>query len=190
MDQGPVTPYVDLNLKKLETWGVDTHAALSAWASAAHPVALSSPSLSGRMTTDGGVVDVTPLRTAIQRGATRVIVVTVSSAHVGEGSEEDEWKPSWWERTFKLVGRTLREIEILSEQAQRDDIKLFQERNHTAYLWEELYGEPHPRFRRIEEVVIRPKRALQMTKLKFIKDEFKRGIEIGYESAIEALRPF
>ncbi len=147
------------------------------WRSAAHPIALG---MKGNLWTDGGVRNVTPLRAAIKAGATDIDVILTFPLK----RRSEEWKRSWWERVFKLVGRSLREIEIVIDEASADDLRFCEWVNAAVRS-----GAPEARDKReVNLRIFAPEKPLVMTKLQFKPDEIARVLAQGYEDAWRIIR--
>jgi NTE family protein len=149
-------------------------------ASAAHPIFLSMVQARNPETnlmewwTDGGVRHMTPLRSAIDAGATKVYVVLTKPRN---------GLSMWKTDDPNLKDRTLRELEILIDETQADDLKICQWINAACRA-----GAPEAQGRRLIEVVdIRPREPIDFDGLEFDPEKIRKAIDQGYNDAREAL---
>jgi NTE family protein len=147
-------------------------------ASAAHPVGLAPIKARGEVWTDGGVRNVTPLRSAIKAGATEIDVV-MCAAEGGPGP----WKP----KCPRLLHRSIRELEILLDEASSDDLRTTEWINQAVRSSPTLFGKSNRPKREIKLRIIRPKTPLDIDSLDFDPEKIRVGIERGYRDALSVL---
>jgi len=149
------------------------------WASCAQPLIMTAPRVGGMTWTDGGVRTKTPLKAAIDAGATTVDVISTTPI-----KGMSKWAPGWWERRFKLFGRTLREIQIAINEAHSNDLQIAKWINHAV-----LAGAPEADGKRFIELrIFAPPESLDVVDFDFDPKVSARLIEQGYHDAQRQLR--
>jgi NTE family protein len=150
------------------------HIVLAVMASGAHPFVLPSvcmPEADGpswHWWSDGGVRNVTPLRSAIRVGADEIDVVLCSSAD-GVGRWDVRGTPN-------LLERSLRELEIVLDEAAADDIRWTEHINL-------MVGAGLSDKREVKVRVIRPTSPLDSELMDFAPEKIEAMIRRGYDDA-------
>jgi NTE family protein len=139
-------------------------------ASAAHPVAMDTIRARDQWWSDGGVRNVTPLKSAITAGATDIDVVIVST---GKG-------PGRWNKEEpSLLDRSLRELSIVLDEAQDNDLKTCEWVNAAVRS-----GAPEAHGKReVNLTIIRPETPLDSDTLEFNPDKTRKMIQRGKDDA-------
>lgn len=133
-------------------------------ASSAFPVMLSPKKIKNQWHIDGGVVDITPLGAAIDRGATVIDVILPSYR---DGMPRRKGEPRLWE-----VG--LRSIDVMMDEIMKNDVKLCKAYNH------------HPDKKEIKLRVITPSKPLPLSDpLDFDHKGIMRNFEMGFNDALD-----
>jgi predicted acylesterase/phospholipase RssA len=143
------------------------------YSSAAFPAMFRPGRHHGQQWTDGGVRTVTPLKAAIEAGATHITYITLAPEKVSYGFEADPESPDV----------AFRSIELMNDQIVRDDIKI-------AELYNELAAAGLRKDKRkVQITAIRPKRPINRDSLNFDPLEAEQAQLQGYRDTIEALNP-
>ncbi len=138
-------------------------------ASAAHPVFLPYVDARGEHWTDGGVRHLTPLRSAIRAGADEVWVFRSGSGKLSP----------WMVEKPNLVQRTIREFEIILNEAHQDDMKMC----HVINAGVEAGAPSLADKRYIDLNLITPSKPLEVDLLDFTEDQMKGLFNQGYRDA-------
>lgn len=141
-------------------------------ASASFPVFLGPVSIEGKLWSDGGIKNVTPLGQAIRMGATDIDVILTSNAWDDIGT---------WSSTSKraIPDQALRVVSLMNDQIVKNDLRIAGLKNDLAQL-----GEP---YKNIKIRMVMPTQSLVADSLKFDKDEIRRMLDIGYNDAVSNL---
>lgn len=138
-------------------------------ASAAYPALLSPVKIGGKLWTDGGLRDITPLGEAIRRGATEIDVIVTAPD-----------KPAAWSthKQAAIPGYAVRALDLMSAEIMDNDLKICGLKNK---LVEALGG---LEYRKVKVRVIRPSSELNVDSLTFDGSDIARMIELGYNDAV------
>jgi NTE family protein len=144
------------------------------FSSASYPVMLSPGKVDGHMCTDGGVTHVTPLKAAIDWGATDITVITLDPPGL------EAWSPAktaWWKPKLHTV--LMRMLDIMIDNVIEADLAAAHKVNMRV-----AEGRGDPDHRHINFTVIRPSVAVEIDSLDFnperIRHIFSKGYEGGY----------
>lgn len=148
-------------------------------ASSTHPFVFPPPLVRGHLWTDGGVVNVTPFRSAVEAGATEVDVVMVNPR-----SGPQRWSPPQDSPHTKanLLQRSLRELELLTDAATHDDIMWCAERNELVRLGSPL-AEANG-WKTVRVNVYQPRTPLETELMQFDPAVSEQLIKQGFRDAI------
>jgi len=141
-------------------------------ASASYPAMLCPIRLEGKLWTDGGVRNITPLREAIELGA--------SDIHVVQCAPKDAMYAEKKIKNALTVAE--RAIDIMSDEIVDNDLRMTQLINEVIVIHKH-FGKK----RLINVKVIRPKEVLGDS-LDFDQDALRPMFEKGYKDAIEQMR--
>lgn len=119
--------------------------------------------------TDGGVRDVTPLKAAIDAGATKIDVILTNTPGVKKVDFENK----------KAVHVLIRSLDVIMDEVVENDIKFCYKLNDIA----EQTGMPG--IRKIDLRIMRPATGLHGDSLDFKPKNIQRNYEQGYEEAQE-----
>jgi len=136
-------------------------------ASSSFPIFLSPIEINGKLYSDGGIVNITPLGQAIRMGATDIDVIICSDPYL-----IDKWGKS---KKVAIPHQLLRVVNIMSGQISRFDIEEIRLKNDLSNI--------DPKFSHIKVRVIVPSRPLNVDSLTFKPEDTRRLIQIGYEDA-------
>jgi len=138
-------------------------------ASAAYPALLSPVKIGGKLWTDGGLRDITPLGEAIRRGATEIDVIVTAPD-----------KPAAWSTVGQaaIPGYAIRALDLMSTEIMENDLKICSLKNR---LSEALGG---IEYRKVKVRVIRPGSELSVNSLDFDRSSINQMIELGYNDAV------
>lgn len=140
-------------------------------ASSSFPTMLTPVEINGELWTDGGVRDVTPIKAAIDMGATEIDVIM--SSHDVEKMKNIDDDPN----TIDVAVRTL---EILTDEVIENDIKV-------ANLINELVNAGlRPDKKKISIRLIRPSSPLPGASLDFENKDIAKMIDLGLNDAQKA----
>lgn len=156
---------VSYHTGKYELWDDRSdHIVDAVIASSAFPVMLSPKKIKDQWHIDGGVVDVTPLGAAIDRGATIIDVILPSYR---ADLPHKDGKVRFWD-----IG--LRSLDVMMDEIIKNDIKLCQAYNH------------HPDKKNIKLRVITPSRPLPLNDpLDFDHKGIMKNFEMGFNDALD-----
>jgi predicted acylesterase/phospholipase RssA len=149
-------------------------------ASGAHPVVLPPVMLRAvdsdemHWWSDGGVRNVTPVRSAVRAGADEIDVVMCSTAG-GVGRWNVRGTPN-------VLDRSLRELDIVLDEAAADDIKWT---NHINAL---VAAGQKPDKREVKIKVIRPRTPIDSDLMDFDPEKIEGMIQRGYDDARDAFK--
>jgi NTE family protein len=159
-------------------------------ASTAEPVAMPLRFVYGQPYYDGGLRDVTPLKQALELGATRIVCAVCQPEALGPAASDFDRGDA-----FALVGRV---SGIVVNEIVRNDVEYFLEIDAFLAL---LEGQPrtpeveaiasHPFIadkRRVPILVVRPKEEIRLDLEHFTPDDIERLIEQGRCDALRELR--
>lgn len=154
-------------------FGTDEDGDFVEWvlASSSYPVFFEPIFLRGKLWSDGGIVNITPLGQAVKMGATDIDVVICSDPW----SDSGEWSAK---RKVAVPDQVVRTLNLMSDQILRDDVRVTGLKNELAD-WSEKY-------RKVRVRVAVPHIDLAVDSLKFDPQDIRRLIEIGKESADRA----
>lgn len=141
------------------------------FSSASFPVMLSPGEVDGHMTTDGGIVHVTPIGAAIEWGATHVDVITLNPPGI------PSWTPpkrSWFYP--KIQDQLLRVLDIMIEHVIENDIKMTHHYNALCQTGAAPDGKRHIKFR-----VFRPETDIPTESLNFDTATMRKAWQLGYD---------
>lgn len=137
-------------------------------ASASFPVMLSPVKLDGQLCTDGGIRDITPLKSAIDAGADSVDVIVTSPNTVVQKFSKDP----------NAIDLGLRCLDVMTDEIIDNDIKI-------AQLINELVSCGKSDKKLIEINIIRPSIHLGDS-LDFEQENIRPMMKQGYEDAVKA----
>jgi len=144
------------------------------YASAAYPVAFAPARINAQWWSDGGVRSVTPIKAAIDAGATHIDIVMCSP----ERSEAGHFfmgRPTTAETAVRVV-------DLMSDQITADDLE-------KARLWNRVLAvDKSSGLRHIPFTVVRPAEAINRNSLHFDPAEARAAQELGYADACAALK--
>lgn len=136
-------------------------------ASSSFPVFLRPIEIDGRLWSDGGIKNVTPLGEAIRMGADEIDVIMCTNIN-----ERTTWNS---EKKRAIPDQVIRTIDLMSDQIVNNDIELCGLKNDLAVI--------DPRFRRVKVRVVMPDNVLTKDPLNFDPTLIKEMIDIGYLAA-------
>lgn len=136
-------------------------------ASSSYPVFMKPVEINGRLWSDGGLVNVTPLKQAILMGADEIDVIMCS----------DPWQKSVWgaERKVAVPDQIVRSLEIMSDQIMRNDIEIVGLKNELANI--------DNSYKHIKITLVMPSSKLTNDSLQFDPDEIRRMMDQGFDDA-------
>lgn len=136
-------------------------------ASSSFPVFMTPIEIDGKLYSDGGIVNITPLGQAIRMGADEIDVVICSDPFA-----RGEWGAS---KKVAVPDQIVRTLSLMSDKVARFDIQEVGLKNDLANI--------NPKYRRIKVRVVIPSRALGIDSLTFDPADTRRLIQQGYEDA-------
>lgn len=136
-------------------------------ASASFPVFLKPIEIDGKLWSDGGIKNVTPLGEAIRLGASQIDVIMCTN--IAERTMWDSRKKN------AIPDQVIRTIDLMSDQIVNNDIELCGLKNELAVI--------DSRFRRVKVRVVMPDNILTKDPLNFDTGRIKEMIDIGYNAA-------
>jgi NTE family protein len=136
-------------------------------ASSSYPAAFIPIEIDGELWTDGGVRQVTPLKSAISLGYDAIDVV-VTSTDNGAGSFSGD--------TLVKIGPRI--VDIMSEEIMTNDLIMATKINELIKSGVEIPGK-----RYIDIRIFRPQESLPGSSLEFDQESIRKKIDIGYEDA-------
>lgn len=136
-------------------------------ASASFPVFLKPVLIGGKLWTDGGLRNVTPLGEAIRAGAEKIDVIMCSNP-------EREFGWSTVDRSA-IPDYALQAIEIMGDEIVRTDLQVCGLKNDMAEL--------NAKYKKIEVRVLMPSKGLTSDSLNFDRASIKEMLEVGYQDA-------
>ncbi len=136
-------------------------------ASSSYPVFLQPIEINGKLYSDGGIVNITPLGQAIAMGADEIDVIICS----------DPWASDDWETKRKVAvpDQVIRTLSLMSDQIARSDIEEVGLKNDLADI--------NPKYKKVKVRVVIPSKPLGVDSLTFEPEDTKRLIEQGYNDA-------
>lgn len=153
-------------------FGTEQDADFPKWvaASASFPVFLLPVEIQGRLWSDGGIRNVTPIGEAIRLGATEIDVVMCSNPEV----------PTPWttKGKYALPGYAIRAADLMSDEIIRTDLQVCGLKNDLAKMGED--------YRRVKIRVVQPSSILVEDSLNFDQEAIQRMMAIGYQDAEKA----
>lgn len=165
---------VSINSGEYELWDESSEDLIDGiMASAAHPVFLPYVKARDQIWTDGGVRHVTPLRSAVRAGADEVWLIRSGTGALGRF---ENMKPN-------LVQRTIREFEIILNEAHRDDLRMCEWINTAVRA-----GAPEAKDHReitIHSVV--PSKPLEVDLTSFTRAQMAKLLAQGHRDGLAAL---
>ncbi|MCK4533222.1 patatin-like phospholipase family protein [bacterium] len=172
------TKYISINQnnKNLKKWVL---------ASTSIPIAFHPPFIDNEQIVDGGIRDITPLSTAINLGAEKIVVVLASPSEI-------PYNPKHYK---SLIHVGIRTLEILLAEIYENDLKVSRKINATVQLWRKIMnkiegadelckemGVPLNKYREVEIVTIMPQKEVIDT-LEFNPVKIREAIVYGKEMA-------
>ena len=138
-------------------------------ASASYPVMLSPVKIKGKLWTDGGLREITPLGEAIRRGATEIDVIVTAPE-----------KPAAWStnKQTAIPDFTIRALDLMSAEIMDNDLKICGLKNRLSVALGGL------EYRKVIVRVIRPSSELNVNALSFEGPSIARMMELGYNDAV------
>jgi len=144
---------------------------ITSWvvASASYPAMLSPVKIGGKLWTDGGLREVTPLGEAIRRGATEIDVIVTAPQN-----------PAAWStaKQAAIPGFAVRALDLMSAEIMENDLKVCGLKNRLSVA---LGGMG---YRNVKVRVLRPSSELDVSSLTFDGSSIARMIELGYNDAV------
>jgi NTE family protein len=141
------------------------------YSSAAYPAMFKPGRHHNQWWTDGGVRTVTPLKAAIDAGASHIVYITLAP----------EDPPYGFETKPESIDVAFRSLELMSDQITRDDIKIAQMYNSLVEVG------ARPDKRKVSLTAIRPSGPINSDSLNFDPVEAEQVQLRGYRDTIEAL---
>lgn len=141
------------------------------YSSSAYPAMFKPGKHRGQLWTDGGVRSVTPLKAAIDAGASHIVYITLAPEKPSFGFEADP----------ETLDVAMRSVELMNDQITRDDIKIAQLYNQLA-----VAGARTDK-RKVHLTAIRPSGPINKDSLNFDPEEAEQAQVRGYRDTIEAL---
>lgn len=140
---------VSLNNGECKMWTErDEDIVAGVQASSSYPIFFAPVSVGGSVYSDGGLRNITPLRAAIELGATKIIVVTCQP-HMIVASNK---------KSFSTLEQIVRTMDIMCSEINRDDLRAARLHNELA-LVKERHGEKHSK-RYVDIRVVQPPTSL------------------------------
>jgi len=136
-------------------------------ASSSYPAMLKPIEMEGQLWSDGGIRHITPLRAAIDLGATEIDIIITSPI---ADTKPFPVKPN----AINVITRTL---DLMTDQIISDDL------NETIFVNEMVLKGDAPNKRYINLNIIRPNKDLTYDSLDFSPDKLNEMKEIGYNDA-------
>ncbi len=136
-------------------------------ASASYPVFLAPVEINGKLYSDGGMANVTPLGQAMKMGASEIDVIMCA----------DPWLNEPWNATNKAAvpHQIVRTMNLMSERIARFDMEEFMLKNHLA--------ESNAKYRKAKVRLVFPSQCLGADSLTFDPVDIRRMIDLGYEDS-------
>lgn len=136
-------------------------------ASSSFPVFLTPIEIDGKLWSDGGIVNITPLAKAIEMGATEIDVIICS----------DPWLDNKWNvaKQSAVPNQIIRTLSLMSDQIAKNDIELTGLKNELADINEN--------YQYVKVRVCVPSVPLNVDSLEFNPSDIVRMIEQGYHDA-------
>jgi predicted acylesterase/phospholipase RssA len=172
---------VDLNTGALFTWTEET---IRDWkpvfATAAYPLGFQMTDIVGNsgLHTDGGVREITPLKSAIQAGATDIDVLITEPEGMSKWHDEGGLK--------KLLHRGLRVLSVMANEILENDIHVCEEVNER--ILSEGHDPDDPKHRLINLRIHRPSAPLYQSSLIFDREVWEVNRARGRKDAEAWLR--
>jgi NTE family protein len=154
-------------------------------ASTREPILMELVHLDNRTLVDGGVRNISPLKSAIDAGADEIITIATQPEEVTPEAGKD------YEKIMTLAGRT---IGIMTNEIVNNDLKLAEKINLACIeigKKTERYKiktGPLKGYKYVESTIIRPDAALGVDITKFTPADIQMMIDKGAEKAKEALK--
>lgn len=150
-------------------FGTEADADFPDWvaASASYPVFFTPVVVKGKLYSDGGIVNVTPLGRAISMGADEIDVVMCSDPF-----SRDPWVTS---KKSAVPHQMIRTLSLMSNEVSRSDIEEVGLKNSLADIGAD--------YKKVSIRVVVPSTPLEVDSLSFDKGNVKRMIEQGYRDA-------
>lgn len=136
-------------------------------ASSSYPIFLTPIEIGGKLYSDGGLINITPLGHAIRMGADEIDVIICS----------DPWQEDLWHSDKKAAvpDQVVRSLTLMSDQIAKFDIEQIGLKNDLADINE--------KFRRVKVRVVIPSRPLGVDSLSFDPNDIRKMIQQGYDDA-------
>lgn len=136
-------------------------------ASASFPIFLSPIEIDGKLWSDGGIKNITPLSQAIHLGATEIDVMMTS----------DPWSNNKWKSNKKraIPDQIIRTLNLMSDQIMQNDIKIAGLKNE--------FAQRDPKYKIIKIRLLVPSTNLTDDSLVFDKEVIKSLFQQGYDDA-------
>lgn len=140
-------------------------------ASASFPIFLNPIMIEGKLWSDGGIKNVTPLSQAVIMGADEIDVIVTSNV----------WRQGDWTSKSKraIPDQVTRVLSLMNDKIMKDDILITGLKNEIAKFDE--------KYRHIKIRVVMPEKSLVSNSLEFNRDEIVAMIEKGYNDASTAV---
>ena len=152
-----------------QRFGTENDSNLADWvlASSSYPIFLKPIEIEGKLWSDGGIANVTPLGEAIRLGATEIDVIMCSNPYL-----TDFWQSHKMRAVPDMV---IRLVDLQSDQIMRADLEMLGLKNDLAQL--------SPKYNHVKIRLVKPKTSLVENSLDFSPNVIKNLIEIGYNDA-------
>lgn len=143
------------------------------FSSASFPVMLSPGKLDGHLCTDGGILHVTPMGSAIRSGAREIIAITLNPDGIAPW-ENDGTDAAWYMPTIHT--QLLRVLDIMIEHVIERDFEETERINRTVRSGVASAGQVE-----VDLMVVRPEENLPTKSLDFETKVMREMWEAGYE---------
>lgn len=139
--------------------------------SSSFPVFLTPIEINGKLWSDGGIVNITPLGQAIRMGADEVDVILCS----------DPWAQDPWTATRKVAvpDIVIRTLELMNDQIAKNDLEEVGLKNDLASI--------NPKYRKVTVRVVMPSTPLPTDALTFDPATIREMMKQGYDDATKVM---
>lgn len=150
-------------------FGTEQDANFADWilASSSFPVFLTPIEIDGKLYSDGGLIQITPLGQAIRMGADEIDVIICSDPYAS-----DHWTAT---RKVAVPDQVIRSLTLMSDQIARFDLEQIGMKNDLVDI--------NPKYRYVKVRVVVPSKPLGVDSLTFNLEDTKRLIQQGYDDA-------